>query len=198
MADRVRDAAARRPRAIAAVDVDPHPELEHVWLGAHGVLLGASRGHVSRSNDSMGAMTRPAAAIANPFLDETAGGMLAAIAARFPDREAIVAPDQRISYSRFHAEACRFARALLSIGVRRGDKVALWLPNRPAWLFAQYGSSLIGAVVVALNPRYKAHELSYILGQLDSTTLLLTDHLGPVDFLDTLREVIPSLADSDP
>ena len=134
----------------------------------------------------------------NPFLDATAGSLLAATAARFPYHEAIVATDRRISYGQFYAEASRFARALLAVGVQPGDKVALWLPNRPAWLFAQYGAALIGAVVVALNPRYKAHELRYILAQSDSTTLLSTDHLGPVDFLDTLHEVVPSLRDDEP
>jgi|KBSSwiStaDraftv2_1062776.scaffolds.fasta_scaffold85524_3 fatty-acyl-CoA synthase len=134
----------------------------------------------------------------NPFLDATLGGMLAAAAARFPDREAIVATDTRISYTGLYAGACRVARALLALGIGKDDKVALWLPNRPAWLFAQYGCALIGAVAVALNPRYKAHELRYILAQSDSTALLLTDHMGPVDFLDTLLEVLPSLRDAEP
>src|SRR6266545_8083194 len=134
----------------------------------------------------------------NPFLDATVGGMLAAAAARFPDREALVATDTRITYAGLYAGACRVARALLALGIGKDDKVALWLPNRPAWLFAQYGCALIGAVAVALNPRYKAHELRYILAQSDSTALLLTDHLGPVDFLDTLLEVLPELRDAEP
>jgi len=134
----------------------------------------------------------------NPCLDATAGAMLAATADQHADHEAIVATDVRISYRDFYSEARRFARALLALGVRRGDTVALWLPNRPTWLFAQYGSALIGAVVVALNPRYKAHELSYILAQSDATTLLLTDHLGPVDFFETLHGVLPTLRDHEP
>ena len=134
----------------------------------------------------------------NPYIDATAGAMLASAATRFGDREAIVATDARFSYAAFLAEARRFAAALSALGVRKNDKVALWLPNRPAWLFAQYGCGTIGAVVVALNPRYKAHELRYILAQSDSTTLILTDHLGPVDFLDTLHEVLPELRDAEP
>ena len=51
---------------------------------------------------------------------------------------------------------------------------------------------------MALNPRYKAHELHYILAQSDSTALFLTDHLGPVDFLDTLFQVLPSLRHAEP
>lgn len=134
----------------------------------------------------------------NPFLRETVGGMLAALAARAGDREAIVATDRRVTYRDFHREARRIARGLLALGVKKNDKVALWLPNRPEWLFAQYGCALIGAVVVALNPRYKAHELRYILRQSDATTLLCADHAGPVDYLEVLAEVLPGLASSVP
>ena len=134
----------------------------------------------------------------NPVLDATAGAMLGAVCARHRDREALVAGDRRISYAEVAREAARYARALLALGVGKGDKVALWLPNRPAWLFAQYGCALIGAVVVALNTRYKARELSYILQQSDATTLVLTDHLGPVDFLETVAEALGGLASQLP
>src|SRR5258706_7528806 len=134
----------------------------------------------------------------NPFLHETAGGMLAAMAARAGEREAIVAPDRRITYAQLHHEAQRIARGLLALGVKKNDKVALWLPTRPEWLFAQYACAMIGAVVVALNTRYKAHELRYILRQSDATTLLCADHSGPVDYLETLGEVLPALAESVP
>ena len=137
-------------------------------------------------------------ATGNPFIDATAADLLAVAAARWPEREAIVAADRRVTYASFWREARRFARALIGLGVGRGDTVAVWLPNRPEWLFAQYGCALAGAVVVALNPRYKAHELSYILRQSNATTLLLTDHLGPVDYLETLGQVLPELARAEP
>jgi fatty-acyl-CoA synthase len=134
----------------------------------------------------------------NPFLDATAGRMLELAAARFSDRQAIVAADRCIRYAEFMAEAERVARGLLALGIAKDDKVALWLPNRPAWLFVHYGCAMIGAVLVALNTRYKAHELRYILGQSDTTTLILADHLGPIDFLETLGEVLPDLRDGEP
>jgi fatty-acyl-CoA synthase len=134
----------------------------------------------------------------NPFLEATAWQMLESTAARFPGSEAMVAADRRVTYAEFVREARRAARGLLACGVGRGDKVAVWLPNRPAWLFVQQACAMIGAVLVALNTRYKAHELSYILGQSDSTTLILTDHLGPVDFFETLGEVLPDLRDGEP
>jgi len=134
----------------------------------------------------------------NPFRHETIGGMLATMAARVGAAEAVVAPDRRVTYAGLHREARRLARGLLALGVKKNDKVALWLPNRPEWLFAQHGCALIGAVVVALNTRYKAHELRYILRQSDATTLVCTDHAGPVDYLETLAEVLPALGAAVP
>ena len=118
----------------------------------------------------------------NPFWNKTVGEMLEEASTRHPEREAIVFRDERISYREFKRQVDRLARGLSALGVRRNDKVAIWLPNRPAWLFCQYACAKLGATVVALNPRYKAHELSYILSQSDSTTLVLTDHLAHVDF----------------
>ena len=105
----------------------------------------------------MGPM-RPAAG-PNPFLDSTAGQMLARAAACFAEREAIVAADRRITYEELARESERFARALLACGVGKDDKVAMWLPNRPAWLFVQQACGMIGAVAVALNTRYKASRI---------------------------------------
>lgn len=134
----------------------------------------------------------------NPFWNRTLGGMLDEVAARHAAREAIVFRDQRISYREFQRQAERLARGLFALGLRKDAKVALWLPNRPAWLFCQYACAKIGAPVVALNPRYRAHELSYILAQSDATTLILTDHLAHVDFLEVLRQVLPELSHAAP
>ena len=135
---------------------------------------------------------------ANPFRDATLGHMLAAMAGRHAHADALIADDRRVSYAALYREGRRFARALLALGIGKDDKVALWLPNRPAWLFAQHGCALIGAVAVALNTRYKARELAYILAQSDATALLLTDHRGPVDYLEILGEVLPGLKSAVP
>jgi len=134
----------------------------------------------------------------NPFKDETVGGMLDVSAARYGDREAVVLGDERITYAELRRRAERVALGLLALGIQKDEKVAVWLPNRPAWLVAQYACAKIGTTVVALNTRYKAHELSYILRQSDATTLLLTDRLGHLDFFGVLKEVIPGLGAAEP
>jgi fatty-acyl-CoA synthase len=136
--------------------------------------------------------------IANPFAEATARALLDAVAAGSRECPAMVFGDERVTFGRFRQRVETLARGLSALGIEPGDKVAIWLPNRPAWFFAQYACATIGAIVVALNPRYKAHELTYILGQSDTKALLLTDHLGGVDYFETLHAALPELPDSVP
>jgi fatty-acyl-CoA synthase len=124
--------------------------------------------------------------------------MLDAVAARFGGREALVLRGERWRYRDLHREVERLARGFLALGVAPGDKVALWLGNRPEWLVVQQACARVGAVLVALNIRYRAHELDYILRQSDTTTLVLADHAGPVDFLEILEGCLPGLHAADP
>jgi acyl-CoA synthetase (AMP-forming)/AMP-acid ligase II len=133
------------------------------------------------------------AASPGPFEEATAFTMLAAVAARLGERDAVVFGDERISFAELVARAERLARGLGALGIGHDDKVAIWLPNRPAWFVTQLACARLGAVVVALNPRYRAHELSYILSQSDACALVLTDHLGPVDYFEILHDVLPEL-----
>jgi fatty-acyl-CoA synthase len=135
---------------------------------------------------------------ANPFADATAYGLLAAAARAHGHREAIVFGDERLTFRDVHARADRLARGLAALGLGRGDALAIWLPNRPLWYVAQHAAARLGVMVVALNPRYRAHELSYILEQSDAVALLLTDHLGAVDYFETLHAMLPELPHAVP
>jgi fatty-acyl-CoA synthase len=76
--------------------------------------------------------------------------------------------------------------------------VALWMPTRPAWYVIQQACARRGAVLVALNPRYRAHELTYILAQSNAVALILMDHSGPIDYFEILDEIVPELAHAVP
>src|SRR5437016_149091 len=76
------------------------------------------------------------------------------------DHDALVFPqlDYRRSYSQFHVDVRRVARALLALGIEHGEHVGLWAPNRPEWVLTQFAAAEIGAVLVNINPAYRAHE----------------------------------------
>jgi fatty-acyl-CoA synthase len=135
---------------------------------------------------------------ANPFAGATVPGVVDRAAARWPEREALVFGDDRLTFTALRDRARGLAAGLATLGIRQGDHVAVWLPNRPAWFVVQQACARLGAVVVALNPRYRSYELSYLLAQSDAVALVLTDHLGPVDFLETLHQVVPELAEAVP
>src|SRR2546425_1125938 len=134
----------------------------------------------------------------NPFGDATVASMMDAVAASHPNREAIVFTDERLTFTQFRERTMTLSRGLAALGIAHGDKIAIWLPNRPSWYVMQHACARLGAVVVGLNPRYKAHELSYILAQSDTKALFMTDHFGGVDYFETLHDVIPELRDAVP
>lgn len=134
----------------------------------------------------------------NPYREATFPTLLDTVASRFGDREAVVLRERRLSYRDLAREGRRLARGLLALGVAPGDRVAVWLANRPEWLLAQHACARVGAVAVALNTRYRSHELGYILGQSGATTLVMQDHLLQTDFLEILAGVLPGLATADP
>jgi fatty-acyl-CoA synthase len=102
-----------------------------------------------------------------PLLGQTIGENLSATVARFPDREALVdvASGRRWTYAQFDAAVNDVAAGLMAYGIAKGDRVGIWSPNCPEWVFVQYATARIGAVLVNINPTYRSHELGYVLNQ---------------------------------
>jgi fatty-acyl-CoA synthase len=90
------------------------------------------------------------------------------------------------------------AGALLARGVRRGDPVALWLPNSTEWLLVALAAFRIGAVLVPLNTRYKPREAAQVLRQSQATVLVLTDRRWNIDFYGAACEIAPELGSNVP
>ncbi len=78
----------------------------------------------------------------------------------------------------------------MALGIARGDHVALWLNNRPEWLFFLFALAKIGAVQVPVNTRFRTNDLSYVLRQSDSAALITHDVSGPIDYLGMVGEVV--------
>lgn len=103
----------------------------------------------------------------------TAPALLAEMAARYPEREAVVAAGSGLTYTVFAAEVARCAAALRAAGIRHGDRVGILMGNRPEWLIAQFAAMQLGAIVVGLNTWATARELAYQLGHAGVRLLLI-------------------------
>jgi fatty-acyl-CoA synthase len=126
-----------------------------------------------------------------PLLGETIGQNLLRTVERFPDREALVSVPQayRATYRQLWEQTSEVARALLARGVKRGDRVGVWAPNRFEWVVLQYATARMGAILVNVNPAYRVHELEYALKHSGVSTLLLARSFRGADYVGMVREV---------
>src|SRR3954454_1442984 len=115
-----------------------------------------------------------------PLVDETIGAQLARIVERFPDREALVVRDQgyRATYRELWQQVDVAARGLLARGVRKGDRVGIWSPNRHEWVVVQYATARVGAILVNINPAYQPDELRYALDKVGVSLLAMAAAMG--------------------
>jgi fatty-acyl-CoA synthase len=116
------------------------------------------------------------------------------LARRVPGREALVGSGQRYTYRELRAEVRRIARGLAALGVRRGDKVAILMGNRPEWLIADLAIALLGGVMVGVNTWATARELEYVLGHSDTRFLVAVDRFLKHDYCALLKELEPRRA----
>jgi fatty-acyl-CoA synthase len=104
---------------------------------------------------------------AEPLLGETIGDNFDRIAAVHGDVLCLIARHQNVrwTYAEFAERVDECARALLALGVERGERGGIWSPNRAEWALVQYAAAKIGAILVNVNPAYRAHEVAYALEQ---------------------------------
>lgn len=126
------------------------------------------------------------------LLDETAG--------QYPEKEALVYHERglRYSFAQFQDICNQAARGFLSLGIQKGENIAIWATNVPEWVISQYATAKMGGVLVTVNTSYRTHELEYLLRQSESTTLLLIDSYRDANYLGMLREICPELDTCEP
>lgn len=128
-----------------------------------------------------------------PLKGETIGQNLRQIAAKFPERAALISEYQqyRANYSEFLEQVEQVAKALMAHGIRRGDRVGIWSPNRYEWVLVQYATALMGAIMVNINPGYKLSGLRYALEQSRIDLLIASSHFRKTDYIKMLDELRP-------
>ena len=127
----------------------------------------------------------------------TVPSLLDELAARFPEREALVGGGRTYTYAALREDVRTFAKGLHALGVRKGDMVAILMGNKPQWIIADLAICSLGGIMVAVNTWVTSRELGYVLAHSDATMLIASDHFLKSDYFAMLDELAP-LAHSTP
>lgn len=125
----------------------------------------------------------------------TLGNLLDDTAKLYPKNNALVFPDinYKITYDKFKEETDIVAKALIDLGIHKGEHIGIYAVNCPEWVILQFASAKVGCVLVNINPALKIHELEYILEQGDVTVLFLTVRFKSQNMFDTLKGITKPL-----
>ena len=126
-----------------------------------------------------------------PLIGETIGAYVDRVAERYPDNDAVVSRHQnlRLTYREFREATDEFARGLLALGVKHGDRVGIWSTNTLEWVVAQFATPKIGAILVNVNPAYRSSEASYALRQSGVSVLLVQIRHKTSEYVEIVREI---------
>ena len=131
----------------------------------------------------------------------TIGQLVDTVANQFGESAALKYPTYGIDHNyRDFQEICnRVAKSLMALGIKRGEKIAIWANNVPEWVYIQFGSGKMGAVLVTVNTNYRNFELEYLMKQSDATTLIMIGGVIAEDeYIKVINDICPELKDSEP
>lgn len=128
----------------------------------------------------------------------TIGDLLNRASEDYPDSEAIIFQGERITYRQLRQRADLLARSLLQLGVQAGDKVGIWMTNRPEWVYSEFAIAKVGATMVPLYTRLGRAEVEYILRQADVKVLIVMDRFLKLNYVQMLGEICPELPGGRP
>ncbi len=133
-------------------------------------------------------------------IDATFSDVLDCMAKTYPDQYAFkyTTLDYTRTYREFRRDVDECAAALISLGVKAGDHVAIWATNVPAWFITFWATTKIGAVLVTVNTAYKIHEIEYLLRQSDTHTLVMIEECKDINYKEIIEELCPELASLTP
>ena len=102
------------------------------------------------------------------YTKRTLGDTLIATQKRHGEKTAIIYNGNNWNYTQFKNQVDNISKSLIELGIVAGDNIAIWMTNRPEWIFIMYGVIQIGACIVPLNTRYRTDDLGYALKQSNS------------------------------
>jgi fatty-acyl-CoA synthase len=153
------------------------------------------RGSGSETQRPQGGMSYVAGTSDDPLQFITIDQLLDNAVRDYGAGEAAVFCDTGVSLSwhDLRRRADDVAAGLLALGIERGDRVGIWAPNCWEWLAVQFGTARIGAILVNINPAYRASELEYALNKVQCRVLVMARSLKSSDYVAILRSIAPEL-----
>ncbi|MFB8367967.1 AMP-binding protein [Pseudarthrobacter sp. NPDC055928] len=137
-----------------------------------------------------------------PLLEETIGTNFERVVAQFPFHDALIeaaavpgADARRWSYTKMNDDVDRLARALLALGIAKGDRVGIWSPNCAEWTLLQYATAKSGAILVNVNPAYRSHELEFVVKQNGMRMLVAAPSDRTSDYVGMARQALTACPD---
>lgn len=129
------------------------------------------------------------------FIENTLGGVLDNLSKNNPNGWAVRYTDRNYfrTWKELNDEADLIARGMMSLGVKKGDHVAIWATNTPEWILTLFAAAKIGAVLVTVNTNFKIFELEYLLRQSDTKLLVMIGGFKNNDYVATVNELLPEL-----
>ena len=134
------------------------------------------------------------------LIGDTIGRYFDAACARHAEREALIACQQgvRLSYAQLREQVDRLACALIRLGLKPGERIGIWSPNRVEWTLMQFATAKAGLVLVNINPAYRLSELEYALNKVGCRALVSASSFKSSDYLAMLAELAPELSVCSP
>src|SRR5262245_13299613 len=122
-------------------------------------------------------------ALVERFAGRTVAEVLQIQAAEHPDGTFLIYNDRRFTFAQVESQAAALAAALAELGIERGDRVAIDLPNWPEFVVSMFAAAKLGAVIVPLNPRFTVPELQYMLRHSEATVVISAENFNGTDYL---------------
>ncbi|MDD5768440.1 MAG: AMP-binding protein, partial [Methanothrix sp.] len=135
-----------------------------------------------------------------PLIGKTIPDMFDEITEKYPDNDAIVSIHQglRYTYRELQKEINCAAKGFLALGLKKGDRLAIWATNIAEWIICQIATAKVGIILVNINPAYRTHELLYALKQSETEALFLIDRFKTSDYVGMFNEICPEARESKP
>jgi len=133
-----------------------------------------------------------------PLIGDTIGAYLDAIAARYPQHDALIVAHQQVrwTYGEFQQRVHRLAAGLLKLGLQPGERIGIWSQNCAEWVLTQFATAKAGLIMVNINPAYRRSELEYVLDKVSCSALILSPSFKSSDYLAIVQDVVPEIAAS--